>query len=363
MSYQQIALLSILLGFSRKWFANSIQLPTNSNRSHRTLPVQSAHHGDAIITIIGKQSPSSSCSGLVQHWGSRRCRAKWNSVTLFQSPVPVDTTTKGEDININEDDTLSMPDKLKVLQQENQILRSAIKELENQNQLLESQRQIVIERFEGEGLFDAASVVEEECEDLDNDGTCPLEPDVSFQDALRDRAFWLVGLLAFQSMSGFILARNELLLQSHPVIVYFLTMLVGAGGNAGNQASVRVIRGLALGKLNDDTQGQFLTREFKMALSLSFVLSLAGFIRAIAFRTPIAETIAITLALSLIVFSSICLGAILPLLLKKLRIDPAHSSTSIQVIMDILGVVLTVFVSSTILDSAFGQWLISKIIF
>jgi Mg/Co/Ni transporter MgtE len=42
-----------------------------------------------------------------------------------------------------------------------------------------------------------------------------------------------------QSFSGIILSRNEALLVDHPVIVYFLTMLVGAGGNAGNQASVR----------------------------------------------------------------------------------------------------------------------------
>jgi cation transporter-like permease len=42
-----------------------------------------------------------------------------------------------------------------------------------------------------------------------------------------------------QSFSGIILSRNEALLADHPVIIYFLTMLVGAGGNAGNQASVR----------------------------------------------------------------------------------------------------------------------------
>ena len=71
-----------------------------------------------------------------------------------------------------------------------------------------------------------------------------MEPDVSFADAVRSRACWLAGLLALQSCSGFILSRNEALLQDHPVIVYFLTMLVGAGENAGNQASVRVIRGL-----------------------------------------------------------------------------------------------------------------------
>jgi hypothetical protein len=56
---------------------------------------------------------------------------------------------------------------------------------------------------------------------------------------LWDRAGWLVGLLVLQSMSSFILARNEALLQEHTIIVRFLTMLVGAGGNAGNQASVR----------------------------------------------------------------------------------------------------------------------------
>eukprot|EP00542_Grammatophora_oceanica_P009513 CAMPEP_0194031690 /NCGR_PEP_ID=MMETSP0009_2-20130614/4799_1 /TAXON_ID=210454 /ORGANISM="Grammatophora oceanica, Strain CCMP 410" /LENGTH=215 /DNA_ID=CAMNT_0038671909 /DNA_START=1 /DNA_END=648 /DNA_ORIENTATION=- len=200
------------------------------------------------------------------------------------------------------------------------------------------------------------------CDEL-NDGTCPIEPTVSFLDALKDRALWLVGLLAFQSCSGFILARNEALLENHPTIIYFLTMLVGAGGNAGNQASVRVIRGLALGTLNESTQAQFLWRELKMGFALSALLSVAGFCRAAAFRTPLPETVAVTCALSLIVFCSICLGAVLPLLLKRIGIDPAHSSTTIQVVMDILGVVFTVLVSTAILDSAVGELLISRLSF
>ena len=68
---------------------------------------------------------------------------------------------------------------------------------------------------------------------------CPVEPTISFSQALRDRAYWLVGLLLMQSFSGIILSRNEALLSNHPAIIFFLTMLVGAGGNAGNQASVR----------------------------------------------------------------------------------------------------------------------------
>lgn len=86
-----------------------------------------------------------------------------------------------------------------------------------------------------------------------------------------------------------------------------------------------------MGTLNEKTQKQFLLRELKMAGALSGILSFAGFARAIVFHTPFAETVAITSALILIVFSSICLGAVLPLLLKKIGVDPAHSSTSIQV--------------------------------
>jgi hypothetical protein len=66
------------------------------------------------------------------------------------------------------------------------------------------------------------------CDVLD-DGQCPVEPTISFGEALRDRAFWLVGLLVMQSLSGIILSRNEALLTNHPVIVYYLTMMVGAG--------------------------------------------------------------------------------------------------------------------------------------
>jgi hypothetical protein len=164
----------------------------------------------------------------------------------------------------------------------------------------------------------------------------------SFWAMVQERAGWLVGLLILQSMSSFILARNERLLQEHVIIVRFLTMLVGAGGNAGNQASVRVIRGLAIGSVNHDNLKEFLTIELKMGLALSVILGISGCIRAAVFFTPITETIAITTSLFFIVFISIILGAVLPLLMNYVRIDPAHSSTTIQVIMDILGVSITV---------------------
>mmetsp|Transcript_6139 Transcript_6139/g.11725 ORF Transcript_6139/g.11725 Transcript_6139/m.11725 type:complete len:153 (+) Transcript_6139:31-489(+) len=61
---------------------------------------------------------------------------------------------------------------------------------------------------------------------------CPME-DIPFWRALYDRCSWLIGLLLFQSCSSYILADNVELLQNHPAIIFYLTMLVGAGGNAG----------------------------------------------------------------------------------------------------------------------------------
>lgn len=99
-----------------------------------------------------------------------------------------------------------------------------------------------------------------------------------------------------------------------------------------------------------------------MAFGLSIIVAMVGFLRTILFHsiTPLAEAIAITVALYMIVFTSVCFGAILPFILQRLRVDPAHSSTSIQVIMDILGVYLTVAVTSLLLDSPFGKWIVSN---
>lgn len=169
--------------------------------------------------------------------------------------------------------------------------------------------------------------------------------------SIKDRSSCLVMLLIFQSCSGFILGGHENLLRAHPAIVYFLTMLVGAGGNAGNQASVQMIRAMALGKTNDRNWVPYVMNEIKVAVILSVILSAVGCIRAIFFSTPLPETVAVTVILAVIVFTSIIIGVTLPLALNRIGIDPVHSSTTIQVIMDILGVFLTVVISTWLLQS------------
>ena len=80
------------------------------------------------------------------------------------------------------------------------------------------------------------------------------------------------------------------------------------------------------------------------------VLGIVGGVRSfISPHTTSIETIAIIIALVLIVFISVVLGSTLPLALQAVKVDPAHSSTSIQVIMDILGVIITCAVAMSIL--------------
>jgi magnesium transporter len=116
-----------------------------------------------------------------------------------------------------------------------------------------------------------------------------------------------------------------------------------------NYCDDEVIRGLAVGTLNGRTMKAFLKKEFYYGLALSVLLGSAGCARALIFRTPMKETFAITSSLMSIVFISVSLGSLLPLAMKRVGIDPAHSSTSIQVIMDILGVSIVVRVSALVL--------------
>lgn len=203
-------------------------------------------------------------------------------------------------------------------------------------------------------------------------GSVDLTPDESglgsffdnstFLQGLLNRSSWLIGLLIFQSFSSYILSNNEELLQNHPSIVFYLTMLVGAGGNAGNQATVRVIRELAVGSLIGKAKIDFILREMLMAVALSAIVGVFGFVRVYVFSdVSLPESIAITIALISIVLMSVVVGALLPLIFQTIGLDPANSSTTIQVIMDISGVLITCMVATTVLDSSIGNYLMNKL--
>lgn len=161
------------------------------------------------------------------------------------------------------------------------------------------------------------------------------------------RVSWLAGLLLLQSCSSFILERFAKLIESHLVVTFFLTMLVGAGGNAGNQSAVMVIRGLATGSVRDDNEYKILWRQLLTGLIMAAILVLFGYLRVVLFGSDAVSAAAISLSLFVIVVVSVIMGTLLPLMLHGLGIDPAHAGPTIQVFMDIVGVWITCVVCSS----------------
>lgn len=166
---------------------------------------------------------------------------------------------------------------------------------------------------------------------------------------ILQRSSWLIGLLLFQSISGFVLGGYSNYLEKYTVIAFFLTMLVGTGGNAGNQSATLVIRALTTGEVTRQNALKMLLREFGIAIVISSLLFVAGFIR-VYFTADLLSAFIISIALFLIVMTSVVLGSIIPLLLEYFGVDPAHSAAPfLTTLMDILGIIIYCFIFSRIL--------------
>ena len=168
-----------------------------------------------------------------------------------------------------------------------------------------------------------------------------------------ERGKWLVGLLVLQSSSSFVLDKYQDLIREHLVVTLFLTMLVGAGGNAGNQSAIKVIRGMATGSITPslDSLQQVLRQQVMVAFILGTSLSAAGWVRVYVTNGSVINSLAIAFSLFLIVCTSVIVGTLLPFGLARAGQDPANAGTSIQVLMDVLGVLITCVSCNFILDN------------
>ncbi|CAM9520727.1 unnamed protein product [Discosporangium mesarthrocarpum] len=184
-------------------------------------------------------------------------------------------------------------------------------------------------------------------------GSITDREEISFVTEAYERGKWLLGLLVLQSTSSFVLDHYQSLLREHLVVTLFLTMLVGAGGNAGNQSAIKVIRGLATGEYSPTAEcaSRVTSQQTLVAVLLGSGLALGGYIRvAVTSGTTLLDAAAISCSLFLIVLSSVLLGTALPFGLAKAGVDPANAGTTIQVLMDIVGVFVTCATCSLVLD-------------
>jgi magnesium transporter len=189
-----------------------------------------------------------------------------------------------------------------------------------------------------EGLVDI--IEEESSEDIYRMATMsPIKHsyfETSFFSLLYHRSFILILLLFAQTFSTIILRQYEFLLAGF--LFSFVTMLASTGGNVSSQTSALVIQGLATGELSDENIQRFIWREFLMAIMIGFILAMAAFVRVYFGYYRFWEAIAVSLSLGVIVVISVMLGSCMPLILKRLNLDPAHSAGPLlATVMDIVG--------------------------
>lgn len=165
----------------------------------------------------------------------------------------------------------------------------------------------------------------------------------------KSRVPWLLVLLISATFTGLIINNFESTLNDlSPLLFACIPMLMDSGGNAGSQASVTIIRSLALGEVEFKDVLKVLFKEIRVAVLLALTLAVACFTKLQLIDKLIFGydyNIKISLVVSIALFATICIakivGAFLPLLAKKCKLDPAVvASPFITTIVDAISLII-----------------------
>ena len=144
-----------------------------------------------------------------------------------------------------------------------------------------------------------------------------------FQHA-KNRTFWLMFLMLSATISGVLLAHYEDAMAVMPVLITFIPMLMGVGGNSGSQSSTLVIRGLAVGEIEMKDILRVIFKEVRVGLVVGSLLALVNGIRV---WVMYGQDMMLCLALGITIIAIVCIaksiGCTLPLIAKRLGMDPA----------------------------------------
>lgn len=168
----------------------------------------------------------------------------------------------------------------------------------------------------------------------------------------KHRIPWLLILMISGTFTGRIIAKFDNVLQSIVILATFIPMLMDTGGNSGNQSSTLVIRGLAVGDIAIKDGWKVLWKEFRISILVGIVLSLTNLARLMLIEKVdflVALTVSLTLVFTVMVAKMV--GGTLPLLAKKLKIDPAiMAGPLITTIVDALSLTVYFAVASALLN-------------
>ena len=153
----------------------------------------------------------------------------------------------------------------------------------------------------------------------------------------RNRFPWLLFLMLSATITGLILGHFEAALAVMPILNTFIPMLTGTGGNCGSQSSTLVIRWLAVGEIEFSDLFKVIWKEIRIAFCISIILSVVNGIRIMLMGqgdATMAFTIGLTMACTVLIAKVV--GCTLPLVAKKIGLDPAIMATPlISTLVDI----------------------------
>ena len=165
-------------------------------------------------------------------------------------------------------------------------------------------------------------------------------------DAVRRRIGWLFLLFFGGTITSFVATHfawvQDNLKDAKIKLEVFIPLLIGTGGNAGSQSVGTIIRGMALDEIRPGDTWRVLLREFLTGLLLGLVLGAAGFVY-MRFLMGHSSEFAVVIALSIL---GICIwansvGALVPLVARRLNIDPAVvSAPLISTVVDATGLII-----------------------
>ncbi|MBQ7386695.1 MAG: magnesium transporter [Clostridia bacterium] len=179
----------------------------------------------------------------------------------------------------------------------------------------------------------------------------------SVLDIFKSRVPWLLILMISSTISSAILTGFESVLPA--VLVLFVPMIMGTGGNSGGQSSVTVTRSISLAEVEFSDLGRVFWKEFRVGALCGVAVGVAAFAKVMfvdklimsnpAITTQVAVTVALSLALTIIVAKLV--GAVLPIFAKKIGLDPAvMASPLITTLVDAVSLVVYFLIASSVLQ-------------
>lgn len=193
-------------------------------------------------------------------------------------------------------------------------------------------------------IDDVVDIIREEA-DKDYQMASGISGDADEGDNVFRRAWTRIPWLFIGMCGGIIgagvLGSNSSQLSQIPAMAFFIPLIAAMAGNVGVQSSSVIVQSLASGTRNFDTIGRRLFNELSVAFSIAALFATLIFLYNLMFNGNMGLTYSVSITLFIVMIFASLFGTVIPLVLNKLKIDPAVATGPfITTTNDILGLLI-----------------------